>query len=266
MQSSHDRHLRTLGRIHTLSDVENSVRMIRGHGIGNMNLDLMFGLPGQTLNEWTDTLARALSFAPEHLSCYGLILEEGTPLAADAAAGRLTLPDPEDERKMYDEALRILSEHSYRQYEISNFALPSRECVHNLGYWRQVPYIGLGVGAASMYRSGMPRNVFCIRRKNPETFDGYLRMVRDLDWRVRDTEEVHAADGMFETMMLALRMNEGISDRRFLQLHGKTVTSVFGGKLSKLAEEGLVTRDGDVWRLTRRGMDIQNAVLVELMD
>lgn len=266
MQSSFRHHLRTLGRIHTPQDVENSVSMIRQHGIGNLNLDLMFGLPGQTVSEWRDTLSCALSFAPEHLSCYGLIVEEGTPLAEDVSSGKLSLPDPEDERKMYDDALGILSGHHYHQYEISNFALPARECVHNLGYWRQIPYVGLGVGAASMYRDGRDRDVFCVRQKNPETFDGYLRMVDQQTWEIRETETVSPADGMFETMMLALRMNEGISEERFLRLHGKTVTSVYGSRLRKLADEGLVSHTGAVWRLTRRGMDIQNAVLVELMD
>ena len=147
MQSCQPALLKMLGRIHDFPQVADSVSLARQAGITNVNLDLMFGLPGQTAAMWRDTLDKALSLHPEHLSCYGLIPEDGTPLKADLDAGRLILPDEDDERRMYDDALTLLAEHGYKQYEISNFAKPGHECRHNLGYWRQVPYLGLGASA-----------------------------------------------------------------------------------------------------------------------
>ena len=150
MQALQPELLDTLGRIHTFADMEASIQTARRFGVGNINIDLIFGIPGQTLEQWVETLDAALSLHPMHISAYGLIPEEGTPLHEDLQSGALTLPDPDLERMMYDSALSILSLHGFSQYEISNFALGGMECRHNIGYWKQVPYVGLGVAAASM--------------------------------------------------------------------------------------------------------------------
>ena len=142
--------LTLLGRIHRFHDVKESVSMAREAGFTNISLDLMFGIPTQTREQWAETLEAALSLQPRHISAYGLIPEEGTPLFRDLENGTLSLPDPEEERDMYDDAIRLLSENGFCQYEISNFAVPGYECMHNIGYWTQVPYIGLGLSAASM--------------------------------------------------------------------------------------------------------------------
>lgn len=162
MQAAQAPLLRTLGRIHTLEQVREAVDLARQAGVKNLSLDLMFGLPGQTLADWAETLEAALDLAPEHLSCYGLIPEEGTPLGEAIHRDEVTLPSEEEERAMYDMALQRLHQAGFMQYEISNFARPGYACAHNLGYWRQVPYLGLGVGAASMLpgrqsRGGVPK-------------------------------------------------------------------------------------------------------------
>ena len=262
MQTSHPDLLRTLGRIHTMADVIASVRLARRCGIDNVSLDLMFGLPGQTPDMWRETLHAALALSPQHLSCYGLIPEEGTPLVRDLDAGRLMLPDEDDERRMYDDTLEILARHGFQQYEISNFALPGRECQHNIGYWRQTPYIGLGASAASMLPDGSGE----LRLTNPPGIADYLHMVTSAEWSAREATHVSPEDAKFETLMLGLRMTCGVSEAEFGARHGVTLESYRGGRLRAFADQGLLTRQDGCWRLTRRGMDVQNAILVDLMD
>ncbi len=265
MQAFQPELLRMLGRRHSFADVQASVRLARDAGIRSLNLDLMFGLPGQTEADWSETLEAALSLEPEHLSCYGLIPEEGTPLMADLEAGRLSLPDEDTERAMYDTAIRRLRAAGFAQYEISNFARPGFACRHNIGYWKRVPYIGLGLGAASLLP---PRaeDAGSVRTANPATLPDYLAMVERRDWSMRASETVSPADARFESMMLGLRMTEGVSEAAFQAMHGVSLGSVYGPRLRSLAERGLVEHTDGCWRLTRRGMDIQNSILVELME
>ena len=265
VQAAQEPLLQMLGRIHTAKDAEASVRMARRAGFANLSLDLMFGLPGQTRQDWQDTLAFALGLQPEHLSCYGLIVEPGTMLEADVASGRLVLPGEEDERAMYDDALRLLAEQGYKQYEISNFARPGRRCRHNLGYWTHVPYLGLGSSAASMLPADAPGFVWR-RESNPPKLADYLRMMENGAAPERETSLIDPAEARFETMMLGLRLTEGVAEDAFEREHGVSLASVYGEKLKSLAAQGLLRHESGRWRLTRRGMDVQNAVLVELMD
>lgn len=265
MQAFQPELLRMLGRIHDFSQVSSSVGLARKAGIRNLNLDLMFGLPGQTRAMWRETLNAALSLGPEHLSCYGLIPEEGTPLKADLDAGRLALPDEDEERRMYDDALALLSAHGYQQYEISNFALPGFACRHNLGYWRQVPYLGLGVSAASCLPSADVSAAY-VRQSNPTELTDYLRMVETDAWRLRETTPISPSEARFETLMLGLRTTRGVSEKAFQAMHGCSLESCYGGRLQSFIRRGLLERQDHWYRLTRRGMDVQNAILVELMD
>lgn len=264
MQALQPELLRTLGRIHDFSQVQQSIGLARSMGFSNLSLDLMFGLPGQTRQHWQETLEAALSLNPQHLSCYGLIPEEGTPLKADLDAGRLTLPDEETERIMYDDALSILSAHGFQQYEISNFALPGYACQHNLGYWRQVPYLGLGASASSMLTDS-PSAAYT-RETNPPKLADYLRMVQNAHWSDREVIPVSAREARFETMMLGLRTTKGVSAEGFQQMHGTSLAEQYGTRLESLRQRGLVSFTDGCWRLTRHGMDVQNAILVELMD
>lgn len=262
MQACQPGLLKALGRIHTHDDVIASVQLARAHGISNLNLDLMFGLPGQTPAMWRESLHAALDLGPEHLSCYGLIPEDGTPLKADLDAGRLTLPDEDDERRMYDDTLSILARAGFEQYEISNFARPGYECRHNIGYWERVPYIGVGVSAASFLR-GMNGG---LRIANPADIPAYLHMVENGCWHVREITELTSEDERFESLMLGLRMTRGVSEEAFLRQHGLTLEAYRGEQLRAFEAQGLLAHENGCWRLTRRGMDVQNAILVELMD
>ena len=266
MQAAQPSMLKMLGRIHRFHDVASSVKLARAAGVGNLNLDLIFGIPEQTEEEWNETLSAALSLSPDHISAYGLIPEPGTTLNADLESGRLSLPDPEKEREMYDMAVRTFGEYGLQQYEISNFARKGYECLHNTGYWTQVPYVGLGVSAASMTGvSSGASGMTCIRRTNPGNLPEYEESVRSKTVPA-DTEIITPEGTRFETMMLGLRMNAGVDENVFYRMHGVSLEACYGDRLRKFAEAGLAEHDGDRWRLTRRGFDIQNSILVELMD
>ena len=265
MQAAQPKLLQTLGRIHTFAEVEASVKLARWAGIRNLNLDLMFGLPGQTLADWAETLEAALSLQPEHLSCYGLIPEEGTQIGDAVLSGALALPEEAEERAMYDLTLRRLAQAGFVQYEISNFAKPGYACQHNLGYWRQTPYLGLGPSAASML-SGRRAGEFCYRRTNVRDLAAYLHQAEKGLFTPAEEESVSMTDARFETMMLGLRTTRGVSAETFAQMYGISLDKAYGAKLRALAAQGLVEQADGWWRLTRRGMDVQNAVLVELME
>ena len=267
MQSSTPRLLKTLGRIHTIEDVAHSVLLARRSGIKNLNLDLIFGIPGQTMADWNDTIDAALSFHPEHISAYGLIPEENTPMFRKLKSGELSLPDPDLERDMYDLAIQRFGDAGLIQYEISNFAKEGFECRHNIGYWEQIPYLGLGLSAASMSRLVPPtEHAFSIRRTNPCTFSAYYDMLKDPGCPAAETTVISEKEARFETMMLSLRLTKGMNRERFRHLHGDYPEAFWGNTLNRLREQNLLTFAGDSWRLTRRGMDIQNAVLLEFMD
>lgn len=262
MQAFQPELLRTLGRIHTYEDVAHSVELARQMGVSNLSVDLMFGLPGQTPDMWLETLGAALSLGVEHLSCYGLIPEDGTPLKRDLDAGRLTLPDEEDERRMYDDALHLLAEHGFEQYEISNFAKPGRACQHNIGYWTRVPYIGLGASAASF----LPTRGGGLRLTNPAGIREYISMVDAQAWRRRDRTSLMPEDARFETLMLGLRMTQGVSEAAFAAMHGLSLDAYCGETLRQQEQRGLLVHRDGFWALTRRGMDVQNAILVEILE
>ena len=267
MQASSPRLLHLLGRIHTLSDVTHSVTLVRKNGFANLNLDLIFGIPGQTMEDWKETVSAALSLHPEHISAYGLIPEEGTPLQQQIASGMLTLPDPDLERDMYDYAIQRFHDAGLLQYEISNFAREGFECRHNIGYWNQIPYLGLGLSAASMLPASSPKeDIFSIRHTNPDSFSAYYEMLDDSSLQSGETDCISRMEARFETVMLSLRMTKGMDRERFRQLHGNFPEYYYENILYSLEEKGLLILRDNAWRLTRRGMDIQNAVLLEFMD
>ena len=251
MQCAQDRLLAMLGRPHRFSDVAAGVRMLRNYGFDNLNLDLMLGLPGQTEEDVGESLRKALDLGVTHLSCYGLIVEEGTEMARRVRDGEWTLPDEDTERNMYEMCLEETARRGMRQYEISNFAYPGRECRHNVDVWKRGEYIGVGCAAAG-FMDG-------VRRQNPSSLEAYLRGEKPHE------EVIGEEDAMFESVMLGLRLTEGITDGEFYSRHGRTLSEVFGRRWQKALDLGLLEyRDGRL-RLTRRGMDVQNSVLVDLM-
>lgn len=250
-QATPARLLRLIGRSHHWENVIASVEIARQAGFDNLSLDLMFGLPSQTVADVRETLEAALSLSPTHLSCYGLIVEEGTPICRDITGGKLALPDEEVEREMYELARQTLAEHGFHQYEISNFAREGYACRHNVGCWTRVPYLGFGSAAHSFFEE--------CRTMNPSQLDAYLAGEEP------KTEQISKEEARFESMMLGLRMTRGVKDEDFMRMHGMSIREAFGEKLDQPINGGLLEWHDGALRLTRLGMDLQNSVLVDLM-
>ncbi len=252
-QSADAGQLKLLNRQHSWAQVEQAVRLARHAGFDNINIDLMLGIPGQTSRMWADTLEAALDLSPEHLSCYGLIVEDGTPMKRDIDRGELLLPQPEEEREMYDYALNRLDKAGFEQYEISNFALPGRTCRHNLNCWRREDYLGFGSAAHGLEGGDT-------RRTNPVSIEGYLRGEPPL------VEVIDPGERMFESLMLGLRTREGLNLRAFETMHGQSFENIYGETAKSSLQAGRVEyTEGGFFRLTREGMDLMNTVLLDFM-
>ncbi len=252
IQSTDDRMLQRIGRIHTADQARTGFHTLREAGFQNITVDLMMGLPGQTLADWENSLQQVKDLQPEHLSCYSLILEEGTPLYAEAENGALDLPDEETERAMYHETNRILEEAGFRQYEISNWARPGYESRHNTSYWERIPYIGAGLGASSFIDEKRYRNPTSM----PEYLNGAAPCLE---------ETLSLQDQMQETMLLGLRMNRGVRAEVFATRFGRPMTQVFAEEIRTLTEEGLLAADAEGVRLTERGRDLANQVFMRFV-
>ncbi|MDL2319134.1 radical SAM family heme chaperone HemW [Eubacteriales bacterium OttesenSCG-928-A19] len=237
--------LERLGRIHRWEDVLRAVEDARAVGFSNINLDLMYGLPGQTPADFRDTLDAAIALSPEHLSLYSLIVEQGTPFADRYAGHPELLPGEDAIESMSDDALWMTEEAGIPRYEISNYARPGFECRHNLVYWLRRDYLGIGCAAHSLLRNH--------RWGNAHTLEGYLAGEREEELIV-STEEAR-----FERLMLGLRLVEGIPWEE------QALYDQFKDRLERLRERGLVDWDDErIWP-TKRGLDLQNRVVLELM-
>ncbi len=253
LQSAHNEELKALGRIHTWEEFLESYDLARQAGFDNINVDLMSGIPDQTPASWQKTLSRVLELAPEHVSAYSLIVEEGTPFAHR----KLNLPEEEEERRMYEMTAEMLGSQGYRQYEISNYALPQRECAHNMGYWMRDDYLGLGLGAASLFDSQ--------RWNNTDSMEEYLEKSERPEEIQVCREKLSVREQMEETMFLGLRMTEGIERERFQEEFGISVEEVYGDALRRLEGLGLLQADRGRIYLTRKGISLSNQVFVEFL-
>ena len=250
-QSSQDHLLKAIGRVHTFEQVRQSVSLLRSFGLTNYNLDMMLGLPGQRLSDVRQTLDDLTALSPAHVSCYALIVEEGTVMRQKVMDGEWTLPDEETERQMYELARVTLEQRGYRQYEISNFAREGFACRHNVDCWLRHEYIGVGVAACGFLGN--------IRTRNPGTIAAYL------GGGLPEKEVLTPEDARFESVMLGLRLTDGLPEAVFRQAHGLTFREAFGDRLDAPLRDGRLTFENGILRLTRYGMDVMNSVLVELL-
>jgi putative coproporphyrinogen dehydrogenase len=249
--------LKRLGRVHTWEETLEGIQELRCAGFRSISADLMMGLPGQSLEDWTDTLAKILAMGVEHISCYSLILEEGTPFYREEAAGKLSLPSDEEERRMYHTAVRQLAAAGYRQYEISNFAKPGYACLHNLCYWDLTSYLGLGLGASS-YLEGT-------RFQNTNDMQNYLKNSQYPRSIQENCTVVTQAREMEEYMFLGLRRTDGVEADSFRARFGAGVESVYGEALAALQRKGFLQfKEGRIC-LTELGRDFANQVFVEFL-
>lgn len=250
--------LSRIGRIHDLQDFLHTYESARKTGFDNISVDLMFALPGQTMEMWEETLINVCRLGVEHISCYSLKLEEGTKLHRLHGEGKVQLPDDDTDRDMYAKAIEILGSFGYVQYEISNFSRDGRECRHNLVYWRNEEYLGLGAGSHSKLDNR--------RFWNFRDIDRYVGLLRQGELPVEGHEELTAAVDMWETIFLALRLNEGLDISYFSGKYGVDFRERYGTVVSKLSKQGLLMLSGDRLKLTDRGRDLSNSVFIEFME
>lgn len=257
VQSFDDRLLRRIGRIHTAAQARASFAAARAAGFDNISLDLMYGLPGQTLSDLQSSVEQALALGPEHISIYGLQLEPGTVFARQQEQGRLELPDDDTAEAMYDYMTTALPQAGYERYEISNFARPGRESRHNMSYWQDVPYLGIGAAAHS-YLDGQ-------RYENMADIAGYIKAVTEGESVTSEEEPATRQIAMEEYAFLALRMVRGISRDGFAARFGVTLESVYGEVIARLEAQGLLQTTPEAVALTPQGMKLGNQVFAEFL-
>ena len=260
LQSTHNDELKNLGRIHSYEDFLDGFQKARNAGFKNINIDLMSGLPEQTLEKYETTLNRIIALNPEHISAYSLIVEEGTKFYEKYGTeeGMKKLPDEETDRLMYQRTKEILSQAGYQRYEISNYAKKGYESRHNISYWIGIDYIGFGLGSSSYFQKK--------RYHNEENMKYYLQKLSQNENVMNLDEELTLQDQMEEFMILGLRMIKGISKTEFEARFQKDVLSVYGGPIQKLLQLNLLEENGDYLCLTEQGIDVSNEIFTMFLD
>lgn len=256
LQSTEEKELNYLGRIHSYEDFLKSYELARQAGFKNINVDLMSAVPYQTLESWEKTLDCILALKPEHISAYSLIVEEGTPFYEDEHLEEL-LADEDTERKMYVRTEEKLLEYGYHRYEVSNYAKEGRECAHNILYWKRGDYIGFGLGAASCIQN--------MRFKNTDSMKEYMETPWKEPEERLEVEHLSLLEQMEETMILGLRMTDGVSMEEFKSLYGKTMEREFKDVIEKHKADGLLMEEEGCLRFTRKGFDLSNMVLCDFL-
>lgn len=242
----------TLGRKHTIEQVARVIRWARDAGIRSVSLDLMFGVPGQTRGSWAHSLQRAIDLQTDHVSAYGLTIEAGTPYAAWQAREPQAFADDELEADLYGAAIDTLTAAGFEQYEISNFAKPGHESVHNANYWENGDYIGFGVGAAS-YRDG-------VRSTHTRSLQTYVSATIGGDAIPGESERLEGSKRVGEATMLALRTSQGVCPAAFKERYGIDFMQFYASIIPELRDAGLLDIDDSFVRLTRRGRFFANDV------
>jgi oxygen-independent coproporphyrinogen-3 oxidase len=273
-QSLHDDELAALDRIHNAAEAVQCYRWARDAGFRRVNLDLIYGLPGQPMASWQETVERALELGPEHISAYALTIEDGTRLAYDVAHGAVPPPDGDQQAEMYDWAGRRLSEAGYRQYEISNWSRPGEECRHNLAYWRNDEWLALGPGAHSHWGGHRFADVYSPKQYvrlvtttagEPPSPEATPAAVLTAMRQVTFVDPQPAALQMADTAILALRLNAGLDLGAFEKRFGRRFEDVYAEALAETLELGLLERANRRLRLTDRGRYLANEVFVRLL-
>jgi oxygen-independent coproporphyrinogen-3 oxidase len=273
IQSTLEDDLKYLGRIHTRADIFTAVKGSRFAGFSNLNLDLIYGLPGQSMEKWKIILDEAIKLAPEHLSLYSLSIEKGTPFGKLVAKGLMELPNPDLAADMYEWASEKLEINDYQQYEISNWAKKGMQCRHNLQYWRNQPYLGFGAGAHGFAKNQRVSNVLRIRdyigrMKNGNSEGTRLHFVEfPVSPATIHKKGITKYIRMQETLMLGLRLTEeGVNSQEFIHRFGEDIKVVFNKEINELLNIRLVEWSANSLRLTKQGRLLGNQVFMKFVE
>ncbi|MDF2674851.1 MAG: oxygen-independent coproporphyrinogen oxidase, partial [Clostridiales bacterium] len=242
--------------IHSLNDFLESYKAARRVGFNNINIDLMFGIPDQNMEDWSETIKKVIEINPEHISCYSLIIEDGTPFKKLYEENKLNLVAEDTERDMYHFAINKLKQAGYLHYEISNFSRIGFECKHNITYWRLKDYLGVGAGAHSFVNNK--------RFSNFKNLSQYINGVRENNI-IEESTIQRQNDLLSEYMFLGLRMIEGISKKDFKKRFGEDIKIIYGNEIRDLIQKGLINENKNDIVLTPKGIDFSNQVFVEFL-
>ncbi len=252
VQSLDDEALTSLGRGHSSGQALRAARIVRQAGIDNLSIDLIWGLPGQTLRKWIDDLKTVAGLGPKHLSCYGLTLEPGTPLAQKVENNEIQLPDESTQSRMYIHGAEFLESEGILQYEVSNFARMGYSCMHNIGYWEGKQFLGLGPSAVS--------SVNGVRWMNPSNVKDYARLA-DSSFMTLDAEKIKDPEMINEQIMLALRTSKGLKLSDYRLLTGHDFYPRHRSLIRALHKNHLVRMANGYLRLTKNGMLVSNSII-----
>jgi len=250
--------LKKLGRIHNAQDIIDSYYLAREKGFNNINIDIMFDLPDQTTKDLQATLEKAISLKPDHLSLYNLTIKPGTEYYKKYKKGKLKLPTEDEGFNMYNCAINFLEESDFEHYEIANFARPYKRSMHNLIYWENQPYLGIGAGAYSFLKG--------YRYMNYENPARYINEIMSNKLPVDNGEKISLRKRMIETIILGLRTKDGVGYKKFKTRFGVNLNDTFPEQIKKLVNLGLLQKDNYRIKLTRKGIFLANTVFREFVD
>ncbi len=257
LQTWDDHLLKKIGRRHTVNEFLTAYKQARKVGFDNINIDLIYALPGQTREGWIETLNKTIKLEAEHISSYGLILEEGTKMHNDYINNKINLIDDEQDRQMYHYAVNTLIKKGYDHYEISNFAKKGFECKHNLIYWQANQYIGIGAGSHSYIGE--------LRYSNLSSPIAYIDRIKKLKFATSEENFINKEDKMSIYIFMNLRLIKGLNIKKFNKIFKLNFNEIFSEKIDKLIKKGLLVQEADNYRLTPLGLDLSNQVFLEFI-
>lgn len=257
LQACQDSLLEKLGRIHTFNDFLNALNLARRFGFDNINADIIFGIPGQSVKDWKETVRIVAEAGLTHISCYSLMIEEGTVFGDLKEKGLIQEMDDELDREMYHYAINYFANTGYEQYEISNFAKPHYQCIHNMNYWERGEYIGAGAGAHSLIKSRRYANVSDILK--------YIDGIQAKKPVLEEDTLLSLEEAIAERMILGLRLSKGVDLKKVSDEFGVDVGMKYKKSLDTLLKKGLIKFDGKVVKLSAKGVDLANSVFVEFI-
>lgn len=257
LQSTDDEILRRIGRIHTYEDFLKSYNTVVNSGIDNINVDLIFGIPGQTTETIKKDLDKILKLDIDHISYYSLILEGDTPMEKWVEEGKYNMPEEEEDRKMYHYIVERLKESGYNHYEISNFGKKSKECYHNIVYWKIKPYLGFGLSSHSYFEN--------TRFYNTSEMNEYLDNIENNKKAIVEKEEITTNDEISEYCIFGLRLIDGIDEEEFMDRFNNPIDYYYKDIIDKHILDGLIKRENKKIFLTKKGLDLANLVEVDFL-
>lgn len=257
LQAYQNNLLKYLGRQHSSEDFISSIELSKKAGFKNINADVIFGIPGQTMEDWKETLKALVDLGITHISAYSLKIEEGTKFGVMLESGKLIEMEDELDREMYHYTIDYLKQNGLNQYELSNFSKEGYECKHNLTYWKCVDYLGIGAGAHSFLQD--------IRFYNENSIEGYIKYLEKGEKPVEERYKVDFYDKVSEYMFLGLRLNKGVNGTEFQDLFNQDMFVKYADSFQELEKNKLIEIDGEIVKLTSLGLDLANQVFIKFV-